>query len=491
MLPLNHSINLEHEGQGFVQQNGMKPMLSNPVVFQEQYLQICTAEDSAIFETIGSERSWFIRKLLRENFIVAGHKKDEFWLVGNPLLDVYVGQDLNDSTSENLYTNTRGVEIRGGIADKVFFSSRIYENQAFFPAYLDGYITGLGAVPGQGRPKQFKKTGYDFSQAQGEVSFHMLKNWIFQLGNGKHFVGHGHRSVLWSDAAFSYPYLRVQGRFAEGKLGYEMISSVLQGPNRIPQSSFTEPRFERKGATKFLLTYQPKEWLEVSLFESTIWQVEDTAGSLPFNAMRLSPVPFVSTGVYGLNGKNNVLVGLDFQARPLEQFAVYGQLALDEQNGYKMATQIGLKAFIWKLVGQVEFNRAQSNMYKGTPYLQGHSHNAESLTHPIGGHYQEVLAKMNFRHRRWVLSAQYNMLKHNTFSSFVAFPHLSQLTVPENQYLESFNVLQLEAGWIVNPVNRMMLFGKVLQRGRTTGYKETTWVQFGLRTTLRNIYYDY
>ncbi len=491
MLPLNHAMNLEMEAQQTVLQSGMKPVLMEPVVYEDQYLQTCTAEDSAIYGAIESDRSWFIRKLLRENFIVAGHKKDEFWLVGNPLLDVYAGRDLEDSTSENLYTNTRGVEIRGGISNKVFFSSRIYENQAFLPSYLDGYVKGIGAVLGQGRPKPFKKTGYDFSQAQGEVSFHLLKDWVFQLGNGKHFVGHGHRSVLWSDAAFSYPYLRIQGRFAEGKLGYQMVSSVLQGPYRIPQSSNTEPRFERKGGTKFLVTYQPADWLELSLFESTIWQVEDSTGSLPFNAMRLSPIPFASAAAHGLDGKNNVVVGFDFQARPVKQLAVYGQLALDDHRGSKMASQIGLKGFFWKLIGQLEFNKAQAHMYKASPILQNHAHNGESLAHPIGGHYQEVLAKLNFRHRRWIASAQFNMIKHGALGSAVNAPYEWAPVVGENNYAESYGVLQLEAGWILNPVNRMVFFGRVLQRDATSIHGKTAWAQLGIRTSLRNIYYDY
>ncbi len=95
-------------------------------------------------------------------------QEDGFTLHVNPVLAFSVGQDENVENTP--FVNTRGVEIRGNINEKVGFYSFISENQVRFPSYVvssAGSNNGAGttlptiqqnqrAIPGEGFIKIFQ-----------------------------------------------------------------------------------------------------------------------------------------------------------------------------------------------------------------------------------------------------------------------------------------------------------------------------------------------
>lgn len=488
-IPLNNTFQLELEAQG-TSYSALKPILKTQTSSDNATIKPLTYNDSLVQSSIAADRSWFIRKLFRASLVEIKDSASKVSLEINPLLNVYAGRDLEDTTSTTLYNNTRGFELTGRIGDKLFFGSRFYENQAVFPGYITSYVNATQVVPGQGRTKPFKTTGFDFAQATGYVTW-MPKKWLhIELGNGKHFVGHGYRSMLLSDQSFSYPYLRVGTSLLDGKLQVDMISATLQNLNRIPRTSATEPLFQRKGATFFVVNYKPVKWLQVGLFEATMWQVQDTSGSLPFQWMRLNPVPMVNTAVNGLDGVNNGYIGLSGEVRPVKWAAAYGQLGIDKVRAMKYAYQMGIKAYWWKFTLRAEYNSAQDFMYRADPVLQNYSHYNESLAHPVGAYFDEVLLQLNFRHKRWFARAQYNTINYRDFGNNI-FMKPDAIPVTTNEH--KIDVVKMEAGWIINPINQMCLFGGVLQRTETISSvkNKTLLVHVGIRTNLRNLYYDF
>ena len=95
--------------------------------------------------------------------------------------------------------------------------------------YLDAKIRKTKVVPGQGYARDFKETGFDYSMAAGYVGIKPSKHFLVQFGHGKHFIGDGYRSLLLSDNAFNYPFLRIQTSF--WKVQYTNLYAEMQDIN--------------------------------------------------------------------------------------------------------------------------------------------------------------------------------------------------------------------------------------------------------------------
>ena len=57
------------------------------------------------------------------------------------------------------YINTRGIEIRGSVDEKIGFYTLLTDNQAVFPHYVNDKIAATMAVPGEGFWKSYRAYG--------------------------------------------------------------------------------------------------------------------------------------------------------------------------------------------------------------------------------------------------------------------------------------------------------------------------------------------
>ena len=163
--------------------------------------------------TMINTRVGVLNRFLNDNFI--NIKTEDFKLSINPLFDLQLGRDEIGNT----YTNTRAFEVKGQIGGDVSFYSSFYENQAIVPMYLENYVWSQDegeidfVLPGQGisRVSSWDRTtrDLDYAMANGHVSCQASKHFNFQFVHGKHFIGDGYRSMLLSDNAFNYPYLKI------------------------------------------------------------------------------------------------------------------------------------------------------------------------------------------------------------------------------------------------------------------------------------------
>ncbi|HUX84030.1 MAG TPA: hypothetical protein VMV20_02270, partial [Chitinophagaceae bacterium] len=97
----------------------------------------------------------------------------DFFLSVNPVLLVQVGKELGNP--ENLFIDTRGVEVRGMIARKVGFYTYLSDNQERDPLYVQALISKDGALPGEGYYKPYGSTGLDYFNASGYFTFTAAK----------------------------------------------------------------------------------------------------------------------------------------------------------------------------------------------------------------------------------------------------------------------------------------------------------------------------
>ena len=132
-------------------------------------------------------------------------KKDDFYIAINPVIDLQYGKDGDKS----IWVNTRGAEVKGTIGNNFAFYSNLRENQAVFPDYVTRYIKENHVVPGQGWERPFKTNGFDYANASAYIAFRPVY-WVQGvLGYGKNFIGDGYRSLILSDNAMAYPYLKL------------------------------------------------------------------------------------------------------------------------------------------------------------------------------------------------------------------------------------------------------------------------------------------
>ena len=165
----------------------------------------------------------------------------------NLIYDFSAGRDFIDtvgySRGSKLYTNKRGVWLQVNFKDRAYVESGFYETQAFLPKYLYSLAQedSLTIFPGFGRVKPYRTEGVDYNMAFSVFRVKVKPDFTVALGYGKHKVGSGYRSLLWSDGMFSYPYLEYA--WQRNKIKVMHVWSVMQNMRRLPLGDTPESLF--------------------------------------------------------------------------------------------------------------------------------------------------------------------------------------------------------------------------------------------------------
>ncbi len=465
-----------------------KPLL----IHREQLIHDSLPEEITEYLTFShiKNRSFFARKLFFENLIQVDSA--DYGFTVDPLLNVAMGREQEDTSAANLYTNTRGFIIKGFVGKKLTFTSTFRENQSVFPSYISAMVDSLAVVPGQGRSKSFKDNGYDYAQATGSIAYQLSGNVLLQMGTDRFFIGNGYRSMLLSDAAHSYPYVGTTVYFFDKKIQYNAYYADVIHLQRRPYTNSPEALFFRKGMNFHYLAYQPAPWFEIGVFDNVMIEKMDSAGSKPFNFVSLNPVPFLPVLLFGWNGNNNASAGINAKLIVKQKTVVYGQFFYDGQkdNITQWAYQAGVKNFIVPRLGVgAEYNVANPFTYTASDAVQAYAHYQQPLANPLGGNFSEKVFWISFRYRRWFLLAKWNSINQNTAGSNV----LSGNRMAVSNQKTDKNVYYANFGYIINPkTNLAMNIGVHQWNYRNNNLDNTsTYIYFGLKTNLTNIYYDF
>ena len=326
-------------------------------------------------------------------------RNKDFFLAVNPVLQLQFGKETDNN--ELIFLNSRGVSIRGRIANKIGFASTITDNQERGPSYFQQQVMQLRAVPGNGFYKGFKVTGYDYFDARGYVTFNATKYINFQIGYDKNFIGNGYRSLFLSDWGNSYLFVKLNTKI--WKFNYENIFMEL-----MPQFTKNgDSLLPRKYAAMHHLSMDVTRWLNVGLFEGVIFGRKDH-----FDFQYMNPIIFYRHIEGTVGSPDNAVAGLDFKANIAHHFQLYGQLLLDEfilseiKNNptswvNKFGIQLGAKyidAFgINNLDLQLEVNRVRPFTYSHNDTIANYTHYNQPLAHPLGANFQEVIGIVNYQ----------------------------------------------------------------------------------------------
>ena len=333
----------------------------------------------------------------------------DFFLALNPVIQFQYGKQ--SSYNESIFLNSRGVMARGMIAHKIGFSTFITDNQERGPVFYQQQVNTLRAVPGVGFYKPFKKTGYDYFDARGYITFGVTKYIDVQFGYDKNFIGNGYRSLFLSDWGNSYLFLKLNTKI--WKFNYQNLFMEL-----MPQfKKAGDTLLDRKYAAMHHLSMNVTKWLNIGLFEGVIFGRKNR-----FDFQYLNPIIFYRSVEGNVGSPDNALVGLDFKANIAHRAQFYGQFLLDEfilseiKNNptswvNKWGIQAGVKyvdAFgIRNLDLQLETNRVRPFTYSHGDTIANYTHYNQPLAHPLGANFQEFIGIINYQPKpRWYINAK-------------------------------------------------------------------------------------
>ena len=326
------------------------------------------------------------------------HVKD-FDLVINPVIQVTVSKEKDND--ETLYQNTRGLNLRGRIANKIGFYAYITDNQEKTTFYVRDFVNARRAVPGAGFYKDFKGTGYDYFDARGYFTFNVTKYIDVTFGYDRNFIGNGHRSMFLSDFGNSNLFLKLNTRI--WKFNYQNLFMELHNAdNRIG-----DKLIGKKYAAMHHLDVNVTKWLNIGLIEGVIFGRKDR-----FDFGYLNPIIFYRS-IEQQNGSfDNSVAGLDAKANIGKGIQLYGQLSLDEfllseiknNRGWwanKWGIQLGAKyidAFgIANLDLQVEHNRVRPFTYSHRDSVANYTHYNQPLAHPLMANFSEFIGMARYQ----------------------------------------------------------------------------------------------
>jgi hypothetical protein len=430
-----------------------------------------------------------------------------FRLYIDPLLNLQKNYLQSDTSTENLYTNSRGVIARGDIGTKVSFETSFWENQSFLPAYQDSFALQYGVIPGQGRWKKFKNTGYDYAMASGFLSWSVCNNFNVQVGHGKHFVGDGARSLLLSDNSFNYPFARLTGWFGANKnmqytVMYTSFMNLTDGGVSTPVG--TERLFQKKSGVFHHFTYRFLRTFEVSVFQGAIFEHADSTNRQNLNFWYYNPVMFTSLAKYGLKDTNNYMLGFTFRADLFRTASIYGQFVMDELgSGYHAKTgfQLGARYFnaftVKNLHLRVEYNKVNPYTYSHDDALQSWSHYNQALAHPLGAGFSEINGSLYYKFRDFFLYGSAFVANANVDTALVNAGQnifMSNASVNEGAgRAATLTTLDVHLGWMISYASNLNLsVGFKTRKIESVGNSQaTSFVYVALRTSLTNTNFDF
>ena len=321
----------------------------------------------------------------------------DFQLVINPVFQYTVGKEQN--SSDHLFFNSRGITLRGNIANKISFFSYITDNQERDPLYVRQWVSERQAVPGQGYFKEFKTTGYDYIDARGYINFKAAKYIDVTFGYDRNFIGNGYRSLYLSDFSTNVLFLKLNTRiwkFNYQNLFMELVGAYQRGADQL---------LGKKYAAMHHLDINVTKWLNIGLFEGIVFGQRNR-----FEFGYLNPVIFYRSAEQQNGSPDNAVLGVDAKANLAKHVQLYGQLILDEFKlnelrrqwwGNKFGFQLGAKyidAFgIANLDLQGEWNRVRPFTYSHDDSVANYTNYNQPLAHPLGANFNELIGIIRYQ----------------------------------------------------------------------------------------------
>ncbi|TDQ09914.1 hypothetical protein [Pedobacter metabolipauper] len=451
-------------------------------------------------------KNWIFRKLFTEHLIEVVNPDYTFNLDFIP--DFQIGKQGDN----NLWLNTRGIELSGTIGKQFAFTSYFYENQGQFADYYTAYSFTNRVVPGQGRVRAYGDTGLDYNYSGGSISYTPSKYVNFQLGYDKNFIGDGYRSLLLSDNAFNYPFVKVTATLGQVRFMamYAQFMDIYE--DRGHEELGLDSPYPKKYGIFHYLSWNATRRLSLGFYENVMWYRR------VFEFGYIPPLVFSRPTEFANGSPDKVVMGLNGSYKIADRYVAYGQFILNEfsvsdlfagngswKNKYGM--QGGIKGFdIFKVSGlnaQLEMNRVRPYTYSALEHFKNYGHYNQPLAHPYGANFKEYLAIAGYRYHNFDLRVQLTAATYGldvnglNYGKNIYLPYDTRVSDEGNfigQGLKT-NLLfaDVKLAYILNPKNNLRIELGYAHRNEKNSLKNDTQqiVNIGLKASFRNLYSDF
>ena len=458
-------------------------------------------------------QSLFYKKLKNEDLYRI--KGQGYNLKFNPIDNFQIGKET--SSDKILWVNTRGFYFKGNFRERFTFYSSFLENQSVFPKYITNSVVAQTAwvVPGQGESRWSSDSLFDYAMASGNLSYKISDFSSIQFGTGKHFIGDGYRSMILSDNSFNYPYLRINTNF--GPFQYKNLYMEHIDMTSNPSQEYT---YDRKYMSLHFLNINVNKRLHIGLFESIVWKNNRTPEISGFDLAYLNPIIFLRPIEFSINSSDNALMGVNLKYKMTDRSYFYSQFVIDEFSlpdlnydinwwGNKYAYQIGMKYYrflgVNNLFVQIENNFARPYTYSHSDVAQNYGHYFQSLAHPLGANFNEILLFLDYKYNAWefhfqIMRAKYGTKKINDPTSFGDDIFISNSNRPSDNNILMYqgnmtklNYNKFVISHTINSITNLKLESGYVFRhlNNDDGKNITNFFFFALKSDLFNRYYDF
>lgn len=458
-----------------------------------------------------NQRSWVRRKLTQEHLIQVNDKDYTFY--ADYLPDLQIGREFNES--KTTWKNTRGFQVGGTIGKQFSFYTNGFENQAVFANYLTRFIDSNQVVPSEMSGKFGKRTK-DWSYVTALLSFTPSKFINLALGYDKNFIGDGYRSMLLSDVAANYSFLRL--RATVGNVQYQTIFAYMLDPG-APKLT-TDRRLGDRGKWNALqyIDWNVNNRLSIGFFQGITWADAEPEGKRGFDFNYIHPFVFLrSVEGANVNSPDKLRLGLNTKYELSAKTAVYGQFMIDEftakeifsNKGYwanKWSAQLGFRGSdlfkVNNLNWLAEFNTARPYTYAHFQRISNYAGMNQPLAHPMGANFREFVGILNYSYKRFDFQAQAIYARYGTDpvgenygkNIFLSYEDraLDYGSKVGQGIKTNFYFAEAKAAYLINPKYNLRLeLGGVYRRENNITPLNTQLFTIGLRSTFRNLYQDF
>ena len=188
----------------------------------------------------------------------------------------------NPINRKNLLAAGLGVQVNADFHERLSFQGRYMYNGGTIEDYFLNSANYRFVHPINGASVD-SINNYRFHDVDLSVSFKANDYILLSAGKGKNFWGDGYRSLLISDNAATYPFVRLESEFWNVK--YINLYSMHQ------DQYFNEIK-TRKYSSSHMLSWNITKFINLSVFESIVWAGKDTLNNRNFDINYINPIIF-------------------------------------------------------------------------------------------------------------------------------------------------------------------------------------------------------
>jgi hypothetical protein len=406
---LNRELNNRYEGILYNSDfhTAIKP-------FQWQDLQLIDKTDSLTKTLNYNGSKAFLDVLRNSSWVEYVGPKVNFSL--NPYLGL--NQGFNTLSSDFFAGRELGAMANVQIGSNFCVNATAMWGKSDFVDYLNLMTDKSGVITGNGQAMA-SGGGYKYKNLIGYISYTAGKYFNFQLGNDRNFIGDGYRSLLLSDNAKNYPFLKFTTTL--WKLKYVNLFTNFQDLSLNRENKWIKTN---KFSAMHYLSWNVNKRLQLGFFESIVFQNRDTTKKFAYDVNYLNPLVFYRPVEYAMGSADNALMGINYKVKIASNMQCYGQVVIDEfllsaiksdvkkllklpviesSTGWwanKYGFQFGYKWFdllkIKNLQFQAEYNYVRPYTYSHGSVLQNYAHFNQALAHPLGANFMEGLLFLRY-----------------------------------------------------------------------------------------------